>query len=508
MGSNLSLAANLVQWFLRSGAREIVLCAGARNLALVAAATKTAGIKTWHHPEERSAGFFAMGRAKASGRPVAIVVTSGTAVAELLPAVIEAHYQGIPLVVISADRPACYRETGSPQTIEQRGIFGPHAAFLGEFEAGDSSELPADQMIDRPVHLNVCFDEPILDGLLEQNIAPATNSLACPISVEKLQSPPAWDDFGSTGKILVMVGALSSAERASVLRFLEKLGAPVWLEATSGLWGQPGLSRLWVRNPAKLPAEGPTHVLRLGGVPCDRLWRDLEKRDEIQVRSWSSQGWPGLARPCENAICDLSQLRTGSIKPHSNWSTEASRFPVPSANIPCSETAWFGALSRHIPDDALVFLGNSLPIREWQAAADWRVGLEIHANRGVNGIDGEISTFLGLAADHPAESWGIFGDLTTLYDLAGPWILSQMPGRVVRFVVVNNGGGAIFRDLPALRAAEAATREIVCNEHSLDFAGWASLWRLPYVRLEDPVNWSSFLPEGSCVLEIVPKRDQ
>jgi 2-succinyl-5-enolpyruvyl-6-hydroxy-3-cyclohexene-1-carboxylate synthase len=506
MGPNLALATSIVEWFLHCGGREIVLCAGARNLAMVAAASNAPEIRTWNHPEERSAGFFALGRAKASALPVGVVVTSGTAVAELLPAVIEAYYQGLPLVVISADRPARFRGTGAPQTIEQPGMFGPHAIFLGEWEAGTDTELPRPRRIEKPVHLNLCFDEPILDGLPGEGMGPSVDSVIPMGQGGHLQAPPPWDDFGTTGRLLIMVGALSSDERPSVLRFLEELGAPLWLEATSGLWGQPGLEGLWVRDPSKLPLEGPTHVLRLGGVPCDRLWRDLENRNDIEVRCWSSRGFPGLARPCENEACDLSRLETDSVQPQSNWTNEACRLRIPSAEAAGSETRWMAELSRRIPDASLVFLGNSLPIREWQAAADWRTGLEVHANRGANGIDGEISTFLGLAAGHPGESWGIFGDLTTLYDLAGPWILSQMPGRNIRFVVVNNGGGAIFRELPSLHAADRHTRGIVCNDHSLDFAGWAALWKLPYLRLNDSENWPSMLPNGPCVLEIVPER--
>jgi 2-succinyl-5-enolpyruvyl-6-hydroxy-3-cyclohexene-1-carboxylate synthase len=505
-GPNHTLARNIVDWFLRCGGGELVLCAGARNLAIVAAATSARGIRAWNHPEERSAGFFALGRARAKGCPVAVVVTSGTAVAELLPAVVEAYYQGSPLVVISADRPARYRGTGAPQTIEQRGLFGPHAEFLGEWEAGSGGKLPLRRKIDGPVHLNVCFDEPILDESAEEKEANAGGPSDAPPSGPCLDSPPAWDEFGADGRLLVMVGVLAAAERPSVLGFLEKLGAPVWLEATSGLWGQPGLERLWVRNPSKLPGDGPTHILRLGGVPCDRLWRDLESRQEILVRSWSSRGWPGLARPCGNARCDLSLLGEMPVAPQSNWSSDACRLPAPTARIAGSETRWFAELSRRIPDGSLVFLGNSLPIREWQAAADWRGGLELHANRGANGIDGEISTFLGLAADHPHESWGIFGDLTTLYDLAGPWVLSRMPGHAIRIVVINNGGGAIFRELPAVRAADERTREVVCNEHSIDFAGWAALWKLPYQRLTDRANWPAALPDRPCVLEIVPGR--
>lgn len=508
MGPNLMLAERVVDWFYRIGGREIVLCAGARNLALVATVTQAAGFQAWNHPEERSAGFFALGRARESGRPVAVVVTSGTAVAELLPAVIEAHYLGIALVVISADRPMRFRGTGAPQTIEQPGIFGPHAEFLGEWEAavGQQIEIPPAFAIRGPMHLNVCFDEPILDGEPEQKYRDSNNGCGLTSGSSPLAAPPVWDSFGDGGRLLVMVGALSAAECRVVLHFLKNLGAPVWVESTSRLWGESGLEHLWVRNPAKLPSGGPTHVLRLGGVPCDRLWRDLETRLDIRVRCWSAGGWPGLARSCENSACDLSRLLPPAASCQRNWSNDECRRPVTTVEIPDSETHWFAELSRRLPDGAMVFLGNSLPIREWQAAAVWRGGLEIYANRGVNGIDGEISTFLGLAAGHPGEAWGIFGDLTTLYDLAGPWILAQMPARRVRIVVVNNGGGGIFRELPQLRGADAQTRGMVCNEHSLDFAGWAALWKLPYVRFTSSSEWPLVRHNGPCVLEIVPAR--
>lgn len=508
MGPNLTLAARSVDWFQRCGGREIVLCAGARNLAIVAAATSAQDILTWNHPEERSAGFFALGRARASGCPVAVVVTSGTAVAELLPAVIEAYYQGVAVVVISADRPVSYRGTGSPQTIMQPGLFGPHALYLGEWEARDgfNDELPSARRIKGPVHINLCFDEPIIDGLPEEAVDHTAEFASPPDPEDALSIPPDWDQFGSDGQLLVMVGALSPGERPAVARFVSSLEAPVWIESTSGLWGRPEFDSHWVRNPAKLPGSGPTHVFRLGGVPCDRLWRELESKPRVVVRSWSSSGWPGLARSNETAALDLARLTDHGVTPQRNWTNVACRIPVPNAESPYSEAYWFAELSRRIPDDSLVFLGNSLPIRQWQAAADWREGLDIHANRGANGIDGEISTFLGLAAHHKGESWGIFGDLTTLYDLAGPWVLGQMLGQNIRLVVINNRGGGIFRNLPAFRDADERTCGIISNDHSLDFAGWAALWKLPYLRLIHSSNWPDALNPGPLVLEIVPQE--
>lgn len=512
---NLILSVEVLDWFRRCGGNEIVLCAGARNLALVAVAAGAGGARIWHHPEERSAGFFALGRSRATGRPVAVVVTSGTAVAELLPSAVEATYQQIPLVFLTADRPRRYRGTGAPQAIEQPGIFGPHADFLGEREAGETPNrsLPAVRPLEGPVHLNLCFDEPILD--FPDPAAGDEGELFLNLDFRSGEKPskralpvPIWDGFGQEGRLLVMVGGLLDEEVEPVAGFLRALGAPVWVEATSGLWGHPAITEIWIRNPGKLPKPGPTHVLRLGGVPCDRLWRDLENQPTVAVRSWSAQGWSGLARMNESAKVGLDRIGREKVSPQRYWAGPEAREPISSVFATGSENWFMAELSRRIPGDSLVFLGNSLPIREWQAAADWRPRPVIRANRGANGIDGEVSTFLGLAADRPTASWGIFGDLTAIYDLAGPWVLGQMPAPDLRIVVINNGGGAIFRSLPAMSRAGERIRKITCNDHMLDFSGWAQLWGLGYLRIDADTEWPEVIPNGPVLLELIPKSEQ
>jgi 2-succinyl-5-enolpyruvyl-6-hydroxy-3-cyclohexene-1-carboxylate synthase len=136
----------------RLGVREVCVAAGARNAPLVAALTSSTGIRLWHFFEERCAGFFALGRALVDGRPVAVVTTSGTAAAELLPSVIEAYYQGRPLIVVTADRPARYRRSGAPQAIEQEGLFGVYAEVLAE-DAPWTARMP--------LHINLPLDEPL-----------------------------------------------------------------------------------------------------------------------------------------------------------------------------------------------------------------------------------------------------------------------------------------------------------------------------------------------------------
>jgi 2-succinyl-5-enolpyruvyl-6-hydroxy-3-cyclohexene-1-carboxylate synthase len=166
------------------GVREVCVAAGARNAPLVSALLASSGVKIWNFFEERSAAFFALGRIMADRKPVAVVTTSGTAAAELLPAAIEAHYQNLPLVLVTADRPKRYRGSGAPQAIEQAGLFGVYATMVGDWDATDESH--EGHCSDGPMHLNVCLDEP-----LETNVSGVDFSAAPPLptSLSVLPTP-------------------------------------------------------------------------------------------------------------------------------------------------------------------------------------------------------------------------------------------------------------------------------------------------------------------------------
>lgn len=183
--------------------------------------------------------------------------------------------------------------------------------------------------------------------------------------------------------------------------------------------------------------------------------------------------------------------------------------------FPASEPAVFRALSERIDTEALVFLGNSLPIREWNLAATFDVAHpSCFANRGANGIDGQLSTFLGMAAveaaDHASGAWGIFGDLTTLYDLSAPWILPQLAsGARRRIVVINNGGGRIFDRLPAVRQGSERQAEVIRNPHTLDFEHWAAMWKMPYTCWRGGAEGEWHEPDGdAAVIEVRPDEEQ
>jgi len=473
------LAVRVLEALREAGVEELVVCPGARNAAFIEA-IPTFGFRTVWHFEERSAAFFALGRAQTTGRPVAVITTSGTAAGELLPAAMEAYYAGVPLALVTADRPRRFRGSGAPQAAEQRGIFGLYAPFALDLEGDEPFTLPA---FDRPIHLNVCLEDP-RGGPAADSPVPH-DSLAG--FLQAVRSP------------LIVVGRLAAGERAPVERFLRDLGAPIYLEALSGLRASATLEPLSLRVAERVFARGTFDgVLRLGGVPTHRLWRDLEDiRADLPVLSLSSLPFSGLGRLSVILPLDLPE-RVDSRPFQASLIEDDRRLYRSLAEIfeaePHSEPGIVRRLSRRIEVGAGVFLGNSLPIREWDLAADPVRPAEISASRGLNGIDGQLSTFLGgCRADRP--NWAVLGDLTTLYDLAGPWPFAQMaPQTSATVVTINNSGGRIFERM--------FPNPLFVNAHGRSFAHWAALWDLAYQAVDDPRDIEN--GPGLRIVEIRP----
>ena len=502
------VARRAIEICLELGVREFCVCPGSRNAPLLAALE--GGGKSYRFFEERGAGFFAVGRAMATRQPVAVVVTSGTAVAELLPAVIEAHYQGLPLVVVSADRPEAFRGSGAPQAIEQVGIFGEYMESCVEIDEGALEGLP-EWSGRRSLHLNVCLDEPGAGDLEGAGSGVTPGSF---IRAAGDGSSCEVESFlGGEGDLLVLVGQLAVESVPGARDFLRKLGAPIYAEATSGLRADEALNDLLLRGPERVFGSHPwKRVLRVGGVPSLRFWRDMETRTEVTVCSVCPEGFSGLGRRSTLVVADpgaaMSGLNAGGPSALPGEVMERDREAGAKLaelleRYPRSEAALLGDVSNWVPEEAPVFLGNSLPVREWNLAAG--PGGKCFANRGANGIDGQLSSFLGCAAQS-AEGWGIFGDLTALYDLGAPWVLSQMKGRM-RFVVVNNGGGGIFSRLPSLAGAGAGVREMIEMPHGVGFASWARMWGMEYLAMRGPGELL-LGDEGHSVIEVLPDAEE
>ena len=285
-------------------------------------------------------------------------------------------------------------------------------------------------------------------------------------------------------KPLVIVGALAGSDRARVLDFIRGLGAPVFAEALSGLREEESLADLRIRSGERIMARGGFDgVVRIGAVPSVRFWRDLEEsRPDVPVVHFSRLPFAGMTRGEVRPIGDLPRPSRRDrdesfFEADARIAADIERLL---ADEPESEPSIFRRLSLELPRGARVYLGNSLPIREWDAFATREPrGFRIEANRGANGIDGQLSTFFGWCAPD-ADNVAIVGDLTALYDMNAPWIVPQLDRETrFRIIIINNGGGKIFARVPSLRRLDRALRErIIENRHELDFSQWAAMWRL------------------------------
>lgn len=476
------MAVDVLGRAVKAGVGEFVVCGGARNAVLLEVLAKMgAKVRVWSHFEERSAGFFALGRTMATGRPCAVVVTSGTAVAELLPAVMEGFYQGRPLVLITADRPEHFRGSGAPQAVEQVGVFTEYAESCGFEEWGGM----------RPLHVNVELEEEFEVGEIDfsgMEVGEFEVDFGRPIVGELAK----WIRARSLRGMVVMIGDLEVEEQEEVFHFCEALGVPVVAEATSGL--REVLQHLHlVDGDVVLKERPPTKILRLGGVPSGRFWRDLEDLPEVDVWSVCRNGLRGLGREAKvfrgtlervlpalgdvDEIGDVQDLLEGVER-------RGERIEEALESFPDSEPGWVRMVSVYASVGSGVYLGNSLPVREWNAYAQWERAVQVvWANRGANGIDGQVSSWLGVTAVEE-NAWAVLGDLTVLYDLAALKMLGQVEckGRVL--VVVNNGGGRIFDRVPRLEGMSEAGKEWMTAGTEVDFQAIAKAWGMDYLRMK------------------------
>lgn len=525
---NIDLAVHVGTELAALGVREICLCAGARNAPLVTVLSASEYFRKHGFFEERSAAFFALGRIKASGRPVAVVTNSGTAAAELLPAVIEAHYSGLPLLVVTADRPREDRGTGAPQAIEQVGIFGSYVHDSLDLAKKERARLNGWHW-DGPAHINVCFDEPLMEPASETGSTMAEmdfRAVAADAAMEhvsenllKIQGKRLDRFLGAVRFPLVIVGSLPRDAVAPVRTFLQNFGAPVYLEAVSGLREDRLLDGIRLSSCEKIldkavslsktmsqPIDG---ILRIGGVPSVRFWSELDTLP-LEVMSIAETPFSGSRN---SALITTSLSRFFAVY-HPNKvvnpadfqnlieadKTLQHRLDRLLESEPTSEPGLIRGLSGLVPMDSNVYLGNTLPIREWELAANresrnWNVS----ANCGASGIDGQVSTFMGFVQEG-RSNWGIVGDLTAMYDFSAPWAFRHLPSQSqVRLVVVNNHGGRIFDRIFA--------DPLFKNRHKQDFYGWAEFWRMHYERwTEIPAAVSAADTEATSrqLIELVP----
>lgn len=518
---NVSYSLKLVEELMALGVKDFCLCPGGRNAPLVKALHLFAeDINIYSFYDERVAAFFALGKIKATKHPVAVVTTSGSAVANLIPASVEAHYNQLPFILVTADRPKNYRGKGSPQAIEQVGIFSHYIETTYDLSVGDSFFLQPPR---RPLHINICYDEPLLadfasakNGFTKPQKSQVCSEMA-PLVINREQINEKNGEEVMLAFIrtayspLVLLGPGVEARKAKP--YLLKWQLPIYAEAGSGLREDSELQHLLLQGgEGFLMQQGVLasfdSVIRIGPVPTVRLWRDLEfALNHWPVLNFSEQPFSGLSR-AETEPFGLNLLERLSIANSDitsiNKLVRASRLWQQQLEdlfirYPLAEPSLIKDLSLWLPPQAQIFLGNSLPIREWDLAATRDdKGFAIQCNRGANGIDGLLSTAMGWA-QQGKSSYCLLGDLSALYDMNAFQALPHCAGQF-HTVIINNGGGKIFSPLFNDPAFE--------NRHQLKFAPLAQMFGLNYLLLEEPINWPNKILTQHTLLEVIPNNEQ
>jgi 2-succinyl-5-enolpyruvyl-6-hydroxy-3-cyclohexene-1-carboxylate synthase len=514
---NSLLVQKSFEWLWAEGVRDLCICPGGRNAPFVVALESDKNWNIHSSFDERSAGFFALGLAQKAQRPVALIVTSGTAVAELLPAVMEAFYTRTPLVVISADRPRLLRETGAPQTVNQVNLFGSYVEKCVDME---DEFVSVKWSKTYGIHLNLCFDEPLIDGAVEWkpaapngkpeslDILAWTGSQMKPSSQKFLQE--SWSEFCSKSQRAVfLLSTLLPSERETVKAWLRNWRGWIYAEGPSGLreWDHPGMICSGDRRLQQMLQAGEIDsVIRLGGVPTARAWRNLEKMN-LPVFSLSRLPFAGMSRGDAFSL-SLEQSLPSLTLPSFSEShfakacevdvIKAQKIQQLLEKYPQGEPASFSQLSKMIPSAAQLYIGNSLPIREWDTFADRSTVRPVLANRGANGIDGQLSTACGFL-DPKQETWAILGDLTALYDANALWFW-QKTKWPLKLVVINNSGGKIFERL--------FKKDLFYNEHQIQLQNWAQQWGIAYEKVSGDRMLSSLHLPDSVLIEVFPSLEQ
>jgi 2-succinyl-5-enolpyruvyl-6-hydroxy-3-cyclohexene-1-carboxylate synthase len=509
----------IVDELARCGMRHGVTSPGSRNAPIALTLAADERIDAVSVLDERAAGFVALGMAKATGRPVAVTCTSGTAAANLLPAVVEAHEARVPLIVLSADRPPELRDVGAGQAIDQIGIFGSAAKWFVEVGNGEPGREWATHVRalacrawwtagggrPGPVHLNLPLREPLApepegldgedwrgrpDGRPWVELSEGAAALAAE-DVDALAARIAAAPRGA-----IVCGSAGGAEAAPVVRLAAAAGWPLLAEPTSGLrCGPHDRSHVVAHYDALLRSEpfaaehAPDLVLRVGDTPTSKPLRAWLARAP-QVVLDPHAAWHEPTRAAETLIQADPELLCAALAealpadaapPDAAWAESwlAADRLVPGALAAASdpfEPRAYCAIAPILPDGALVWVSSSMAIRDVETFFP-QLGARIGflANRGANGIDGVVSSAAGAALATGAPTWLLIGELALLHDLGG-LLAASRAGADLRIVCVNNGGGGIFDFLPVYDHAEPARYEAhVATPATVDLAAVAAL---------------------------------
>jgi 2-succinyl-5-enolpyruvyl-6-hydroxy-3-cyclohexene-1-carboxylate synthase len=522
----------LVDELARCGVRHACTSPGSRSTPIVLPLVRDGRIRCWSHVDERSAGFFAVGLAKATRRAVVVACTSGTAAANLAPAVHEAREGGVPLIVLTADRPPELREVGAGQVIDQVKLYGSAAKWFFEVGSHDASPERVRWMRSlacravwtaedaRPgvVHLNLPFRDPLVPPPEVAAPREAAPSRRVPQGVTPLagrrgdtpwlrrvrhDAPPSPPDFDLPPRSVVVAG--TGAGRAAAA-FAAGGAFPLLADPLSGARTGPAAIAHYdalLRGERFVAAHRPDAILRVGDLPTSkplRAW--LEAHAEVeQIVIPGPSPWPD-PMSTGSALAGRELLGTAADADEAwlaDWraADEAAARAIDDAlGDALSEPRVARELGERLDEETMLWVASSMPVRDVEAFFGVREDPpRVLANRGANGIDGTVSSALGAAASG-ARTILLVGDVAVAHDVGG-LLAAKRHGLALTIVLLNNDGGGIFEFLPVSGEGDAYV-EHVATPLGLDFAHAAALYGCPHTR---PATLPEFRTALAAALE-------
>lgn len=535
--------------------KHAVISPGSRSTPISMLLASHPSIKTHINIDERSAAFYALGLAKATQNPVALVCTSGTAAANYYPAIVEANLSRVPLIVITADRPHELRDVGAPQTIDQIHLYGEHVKWFSEMAIPDGAEsslvyvrniskravIEAKKKPAGPVHLNMPIREPLVPDMKEDyfHAGRFRNLVTNESDTGKLQANSSTlellaKEWSRKEKGLIICGEMhDEAFAKEVIQLAKKLKYPILADPLSQIRSSSDASHIIDCYDTFLKMEDvkaelrPDVIIRFGAMPVSKPLMLFMKgcKDAIHIVVDSGSGWrepaglPATFIYSEEALLCQQLLELVTVRQDSRWYSNWAELNRQVKQVlltlqedtSLNEGKVFLELQELTPDNCQMFISNSMPIRDCDTffhshESDRR----IYCNRGANGIDGVVSSALGVSAVG-LPTLLVIGDLSFFHDLNG-LLAAKMQNSTITIIVINNDGGGIFSFLPQASEKEHF-EELFGTPHGLDFSHVVKMYGGDFTRVRDWAHFreavvGSFEKEGIKVIEVQTNREE
>lgn len=547
--------AAFVAELTKVGVKDVVISPGSRSTPLAMMMAENSELRIHVHVDERSAAFFALGIAKASQNPTAILCTSGTAAANYYPAIIEAKISRVPLLVLTADRPHELRDIGAPQAIDQIDLYGKHVKWFVEMALPENSDAmiryvrtvcvravaTAGTAPAGPVHLNFPFREPLVPLVAKDNLFGLSERVDGYVNVRtgnlvlsETDATEIASEISRYKKGMIICGPSENCSYVDeVVALAKTLQFPIIADPLSQLRsGTHSGEHLITSYDSFLKDERvkeyfkPEVIIRFGAMPVSKsILQFLQKHNDArQFIIDSGEGWRDpsgtgteMVYCDESLFCQTIMKRINNRK-ETDWLTKWQRIDHKTKNILLeakegfilSESKLFSTIAEMLPKEATLFIGNSMPIRDIDTFFHYHNrSIKLMANRGANGIDGTISTALG-AATIKQPLFLIVGDLTFFHDLNG-LLAAKLYNINITIIVINNNGGGIFSFLPQSQHPKNFEK-LFGTPLNLDFYHVVKMYDGQYTKATDWEDYEEAFKkavdyEGLSVIEITTNRD-